>query len=170
MTVTLAQLEKHSEGQYEPWQSDKWKVLALPTIGGLKLPIELIEAVTPPFNVLQERAKNIASSEIYFANGTRPGQFSMEAASTARLHALRYFDTWQQMIQNPYTGGFRLPSTYKKNISCALYDPTGQLVVTIEVRNCWPASYDGLALARQSSNEPLVVQFKCDACRLIWST
>lgn len=169
MTVTLEQFERYSSGEYEPWMSDKWKVLAMPTINGIVLPPELIESVVPPFNTLQERAKNIASSEIYFANGTRPGQFSMECSNTARLHALKYFDTWMQAVQNPFTGGFRLPSTYKKNVSCALYDTTGKQILTIEVRNCWPVSYDGLPLGRQPESSPLQVQFKCDACRLIWS-
>lgn len=169
MTVTLEQFERYSTGEYEPWLSDKWKVVNLPTIGGLTLPAELIETVTPPFNVLQERAKNIASSEIYFASATRPGQLSMGVSNTARLHALKYFDYWMQLIQNPYTGGFRLPSTYKKNLGCELYDTTGRRILTIEIRNAWPLTYEGLNLTQAPESAPLQVQFKCEACRLVWS-
>lgn len=169
MTVTLEQLEMYSSGEYEPWLSDKWKVLDMPAINGLKLPAPLIETVGLPFNTLMDRPKSIASGEIYFANGTRVGQFTMGCALTSRLHSLRYFDTWMQMVQNPFTGGFRLPSTYKKNVSVGLYDTKGKLIVTAEVRNCWPTEFSGVEPATSPSLQPLTVQFKCDAFRLIWS-
>ena len=113
-----------------------------------------------------ERSKQIASTTIYLASASDPGSFTLEIAQTARLHGLRYFTAWRDLVQNPYTGGYRLPSEYKKNIAVTLFDTTGKPIATATVRNCWPVSYEGLSLARTADNQPGQVQMRAES--LVW--
>lgn len=164
--ITLEELEKYSSGEYEPWFENMWRVDKMPAIGKGSLPSPLVETVNLPLPTFGERTKQIASTTIYLASASDPGSFTLEVAQTARLHALRYFTDWQALVQNPYTGGYRMPSVYKKNISVTLYDTTGKPIVQATVRNCWPVSYEGLTLGRTQNNSPGQVQMRAEA--LIW--
>jgi hypothetical protein len=76
--ISLAELEAGSSGKYEPFLSHMWRVAQMPAIGGQSLPVTFVEGVSLPFPTFTERSKAVASTEIYLANGTRPGEFTMQ--------------------------------------------------------------------------------------------
>lgn len=164
--ITLDELEEYSSGEYEPWLSHMWAIDKMPDIGGVTLNRVLVEACNLPMPTFGERSKQIASTTIYLASASDPGSFTLEIAQTARLHGLRYFTAWRDLVQNPYTGGYHLPSVYKKNIAITLFDTTGKPIATATVRNCWPVSYEGLSLARTADNQPGQVQMRAES--LVW--
>lgn len=166
--ITLDEFESVYAGA-DPWLSFLWKIVEMPQIGGMSLPPALIEGVTLPIPAFVERAKNIASTEMFYAGGTSPGQFSMICGLDQKLRAMRYFDYWSQLIQNPYTGGFRLPSQYKKDVHAELYNNQGEVVCTCIVRNTWPQAVDGLNTGTDSTSPQLNVAFKSDAFLFKWS-
>lgn len=167
--ISLAELEAGSSGKYEPFLSHMWRVAQMPAIGGQSLPVTFVEGVSLPFPTFTERSKAVASTEIYLANGTRTGEFTMQVGIDQFQSAWRYFTDWMNLVQNPYTGGFRLPSVYKKHVPVSLYDVTGKVMVTATVRNCWPTGFNLGELGGAPSIQLGQVQFKCEALIPNWS-
>lgn len=169
MAVTLDELlDSNQPGLGDPMLSDKWRIVALPTIGGVSLSPLACEELDLPFPVYQETSKQIATVEVYFPKGTSLSGFSATFGLDHKAAVLRYADAWANLIQNPYTGGFRLPGVYKKNIEVALFDTKGTKVVTAVIRNCWPLGLSNLSLNGTGSRLMPVLQFQCDTQRLIF--
>lgn len=167
--VTLDDLQDSSQpGLADPFTTEKWRLLSLPAIGGVSLSPLACEEVELPFPVFQEKSKEIASTAIYFPQGSSVSGFSMMFGLDQKLAVLKYMQAWSSLIQNPYTGGYRLPSAYKKNLQIALYDIKGQVIATAEIRNCWPLGMQGLQLNGQGGRGMGTVQFQCDAQRLLF--
>lgn len=167
--VTLRELQDTSQpGLADPYTTEKWRILSFPSIGGVSLSSAACEEIEIPFPVFQVKSKEIASTSIHFPQGSSVEGFPAMFGIDQKAAVLRYFQSWSGLIQNPYTGGFRLPSVYKKNLQIALYDVKGNVIVTSEVRNCWPLGLQSLSLNGQGGRGMISVQFQCDAQRLIF--
>lgn len=166
--ITLEEFEDAYSGEFAPWQTHQWKVESFPMINGKRIPIALAEQVGLPYPQFTERSKNIGSTEIFYAGGSTVGAFSITFGLDQRWRAIRYISEWQELIQNPYTGGFRMPSQYKKDIIVGLYDSQGKRFASGTVRNCWPLGYDGPALDPTPALGQTTVQLKCDGFYITW--
>ena len=166
--ITLEEFEEAYAGEFAPWQTHQWKVEAFPLINGKRIPIALAESVGLPFPQFTERNKNVGSTEIFYAGGSNVGSFSITFGLDQRWRALRYIADWHEIIQNPYTGGFRMPSQYKKDIQVGLYDGQGKRFALATARNCWPLGADGPQLDSTPALGQTSAQFKCDGFYINW--
>lgn len=152
-----------AQGLGDPYQIDKWRILSLPTMGSVALSPLACEEVELPFSAYQERSREVATTSITMARSVSVSSFSTRWHMDHYMAILKYFTAWENLIQNPYTGGFRLPSVYKKNIDIGLYNLGGDLVHRHTLRNIWPQGPQGLSLTAAGGRGMLSVQFFIDA-------
>lgn len=167
--VTLDELQDSSQpGLADPFMLDKWRLLTLPTIGGVSLSPLACEEVGLPFPVFQQKTKEVATTSFSFPNSTSVEGFTAQFSLDQKLAVIRYYTAWQNLIQNPYTGGYRLPSAYKKILNVALYDNQGQQIMTQELRNVWPQGMQELSLNGTGGRGIISIQFECDVVRSLF--
>ncbi|MEG0373997.1 MAG: hypothetical protein RR672_00050 [Raoultibacter sp.] len=163
---TLDDLQDSSApGLDDPFMQDKWRVRSFPIIGGIALSAFACEEVDLPFSVYQQKTKEVATVAINTPQSSSVDGFAFIFGMDQKLAALKYFTAWQSLVQNPYTGGFRLPSAYKKNIIVELYDNQGQMIATQELRNCWPLGGQNLQLNGTGGRAVWSVQMALDVSR-----
>lgn len=163
---TLDDLQDNSApGLDDPFMQDKWRVRSFPVIGGISLSPFACEEVDLPFAVYQSKSKEVASVNINWPHGSSVDGFSFIFGMDQKLAALKYFNAWSELIQNPYTGGFRLPSAYKKNVIVELYDNQGTMIAEQQLRNCWPIGGQGLQLNGTGGRAMWSVQMALDVSR-----
>lgn len=164
MAVTYDEVFDDSQpGLSDPFQLDKWKILALPAIGSVTLSPYACEEIELPFSAYQERTREVATTSIALPRGVSVSSVTARFHVDQYLAVLKYFTAWENLIQNPYTGGFRLPSVYKKNIVIGLYTLDGTLAHRHTLRNIWPQGPQGLSLNPTGGKGELSVQFSLDA-------
>lgn len=167
--VTLTELRNAKEaGLADPFTTEKWRILSLPSMGGITLNPIACEEIDLPFPTFTEKSKEIASTQIHWPHATSVDGFGSMWGLDQKLTLMKYFQNWAALIQNPYTGGFSLPSAYKKRIQIALFDIKGEIIARSEVRNCWPVGMQPLALNGTGTRGTISVQWKCDVQRLIF--
>ena len=130
-----------------------WRVAAMPTIKG----IEGGTYTLPPLNV-----------ETITLPLPRQGVTQAEVAATTsylddKLTSLQYFIEWNKSIQNPYTGGFYLPSRYKKNFEVVLFDGGGKPTMTALLIGVWPNTIQEMELDATDDKHKINVSFSVDA-------
>ncbi|QYW03099.1 hypothetical protein pEaSNUABM13_00140 [Erwinia phage pEa_SNUABM_13] len=161
---TLADLQDTSApGLDDPFMLDKWRIREFPTMGGVSLSPFACEEVDLPFSVFQSKSKEVASVAINWPHGSSIDGFNLMFGIDQRLAVMKYFTAWQNLIQNPYTGGMRLPSAYKKNMFIELYDNQGKMVAAMQLRNCWPVGGQGIQLNGTGGRGVWSVQMQLDA-------
>lgn len=164
MAVKLEELQDPlAPGLGDPVLSDKWRILSFPKISEESLSPLACEELDLPFPVYQESTSERASTVLYFPKGSSIAGFNTTFGLDHKLAVIRYFTAWQNLIQNPYTGGYRLPSAYKKDITVGIYDTKGTLLCTSTMRNCWPLGLSNIQLNGQSTRLMQNIQFRCDA-------
>ncbi len=162
--VTLDELNDTSlVGNDDPYFLDKWRVDAFPNIGPVLLSPVACEEVSLPFSMMQQKTREIATTAVKWPKTSTVNSFSFRFHLDQKFAVVKYFQQWETLIQNPYTGGFRLPSVYKKNINITLYDNQGTAIHRHTIRNCWPLGIQELALTGQGGRGVLSVMFECDA-------
>lgn len=167
--VTLTELsDVQMPGLADPYTTEKWRIVSLPTIGGVSLSPLACEEIELPFPVFTAKSKEVASTQINWPQGSSVDGFSSQWGIDQKMAVLKYFQSWQNLIQNPFTGGFSLPSVYKKPIRVALYDIKGTVIATSEVRNAWPIGCQSLSLNGTGGRGMVSMQWKCDAQRILF--
>lgn len=167
--VTLTELtDASAPGLADPFTTEKWRIVSLPVIGGQNLSPLACEEIELPFPVYTEKSKEIASTQIHWPHGSSIDGFGSQWGIDQKAAVMKYFQNWQDLIQNPYTGGFRMPSVYKKHLRIALFDIQGKVIATSEVRSCWPVGMQSLSLNGAGGRGMISMQFKCDSQRLIF--
>ena len=166
--ITLDQLEHCWDQGDGPWLSHQWRVLEFPTIGGLKLDPILCEEIVLPLPTFGEREKSLGSGTLSLAATSSAGQLEMVFGLDNKFRALKYLNNWDLLIQNPYTGGFRLPSVYMKEISVGYFSGDGTQVARGVCRNAWPTTYSGIGGDRVPSDKPINASFKVTAFYWEW--
>jgi hypothetical protein len=166
--ITLDQLEHCWDQGDGPWLSHQWRVLEFPTIGGLKLDPVLCEEIVLPLPTFGERDKSLGSGTISLAATSSAGQLEMVFGLDNKFRALKYLNNWEHLIQNPYTGGFRLPSVYMKEISVGYFSGDGTQVARGVCRNAWPTTYSGIGGDRVPADKPINASFKVTAFYWEW--
>lgn len=167
--VTLTELmDASAPGLADPFTTEKWRIVSLPTIGGVSLSPLACEEIELPFPVYTEKSKEVASTQIHWPHGSSIDGFSSQWGIDQKAALMKYFQSWQTLIQNPYTGGFNLPSAYKKRLRVALFDIKGSVIATSEVRNVWPIGMQSLQLNGTGGRGVMTIQWKCDAQRLLF--
>lgn len=155
-------------GLDDPFMQDKWRVRSFPVIGNISLSPFACEEVELPFSVYQSKSKEVATVNINWPHGSSVDGFSLMFGLDQKLAAIQYFNAWQNLIQNPYTGGFRLPAVYKKNLVVELYNNQGTMIATQELRNCWPMGGQGLQLNGTGGRSVWSVQMALDVVRTVF--
>ena len=163
---TLDDLQDTSApGLDDPFMQDKWRVRAFPVIGDVSLSPFACENVDLPFAAYQTKTKEIATASINTPQSSSVDGFSLSFGLDQKLAVMKYFTAWQNLIQNPYTGGFRLPSVYKKNLIIELYDNQGTMIGEQQLRNCWPIGGQSLQLNSTGGRAVWSVQMALDVAR-----
>lgn len=167
--VTLDELLNDTEpGLADPHTTDRWRIRKFPSFGSTRISEVACEEVDLPFPIFQEKSKEVANTEIYFPGGTSISGFSCTFGLDQTAAIMKYVDAWSNTIQNPNTGGYRLPSAYKKNILVDLYNAKGEVIISAEIRNCWCMGMQNIQLNGQAARTMISVQFQCDTQRLIY--
>lgn len=161
--ITLDDLNKVSLGDYEPHTTERWKVLEFPVIGSSALESAIAESIDLPFPTFQDKSKPVASSQLYFASGSSVDGFTVTFGVDQKWRSVKYITSWTNLVQNPVTGGFRLPSAYKKNLQIGFYNLNNDLIVTAHVANCWPLGISNMAFNAEVARTMISVPFKCEA-------
>ncbi|AQT28611.1 putative tail tube protein [Erwinia phage vB_EamM_Yoloswag] len=168
--VTIDELQDSSQpGLADPFMLDKWRFLTLPQIGGVSLSPLACEEVGLPFPVFQQKSKEVATTSTSWPSATSVEGFTAQFSLDEKLAVIKYYTAWQNLIQNPYTGGFRLPSQYKKNLQVALFNTQGTQVMVHELRSVWPLGMQELTLNGTGGRGMISIQFECDVARPIFS-
>ncbi|QZE56331.1 hypothetical protein pEaSNUABM40_00135 [Erwinia phage pEa_SNUABM_40] len=157
--------DSSAPGLDDPFMQDKWRVREFPVIGNYTLSPFACEEVDLPFSVYQQKSKEVATVQINWPHGSSVDGFSLLFGLDQKLAVMKYMTAWQNLIQNPYTGGFRLPSAYKKNIIIELYDNQGQMVGEQQLRNCWPIGGQSITLNGTGGRAMWSVQMALDVSR-----
>ena len=145
-----------------------WRVAAMPTIKGIEggtytLPPLNVETITLPLPRQGVTQAEVAATTIYFADKGEIDQFNMICKEDDKLTSLQYFIEWNKSIQNPYTGGFYLPSRYKKNFEVVLFDGGGKPTMTALLIGVWPNTIQEMELDATDDKHKINVSFSVDA-------
>lgn len=168
--VTLDELQDSSQpGLADPFMLDKWRILTLPSISGVNLSPIACEEVGLPFPVFQQKTKEVATTSFSWPHATNVDGFTAQFGLDQKAAVIRYYTAWQNLIQNPYTGGMRLPSVYKKRLEVALFDNQGNQIMVQELRNVWPLGMQELSLNGTGGRGHISIQFECDVARSLFS-
>lgn len=161
--LNLDKLKQVHSGNREPLQSWKWYIKELPIIGGRTIPTSYCENINLPFAGFNTDSKEIAGTTVVFAGTSSIDGFEMQVYEDVSVSSIGYFLDWQSLVQNPATGGFRVPKYYWKNIDVVLMDNFNRDIATATLRNVWPVMISPIDLAQESNRVILSVQMACTA-------
>lgn len=166
MAVSYDELfDASANGLDDPYTLEKWRILDLPNVGPFMLSPLACEEVSLPFSIFQQKTREIATTSVSWPKAVSVSSFSARFHMDQKAAVLKYFGQWERLIQNPYTGGFYLPSRYKKNMTVALYDNAGVIIHQHELRNVWPQGVQELGLNGTGGRAVISIQFECDVVR-----
>lgn len=161
--LDLNKLKQVHSGYREPLQAWKWYVKELPIIGGRTLPTSYCEGINLPFAGFNTDAKEIAGTTVTFAGTSSIDGFEMRMYEDVSASTIGYFLDWQSLVQNPATGGYRLPRYYWKNFDVVLMDNFNRDIATATLRNVWPVMISPIDLGQSGDRVTLSIQMSCTA-------
>lgn len=170
-SVTLSDLGNKKQRSSNSLYKFLWRVPVMPTIQGVAEPVsgsyELpplnVEALTLPLPTQNVVDAQIAAATLFFADKSAIEQFNMVVKEDDMLTSLKYFTAWNHNIQNPYTGGFYLPSRYKKNIEVFLFNSQGEVVMSVWLKGVWPTNIENFELDNTDDKHKLNISMSVDA-------
>ena len=166
--VTFDELNSFLQEEYEPWLSNRWRVVEMPTINNFRLSALVVETLNLPMLGYEARTKHYGSSSMSFVGGQQIDGFSMTLLLDDGWNSVKYITDWFATMQNPNTGGFYLPSYYMKDIKVAIFNNKGEQIVTSTISNVWPLTIGAPELNPQSNKTTVNVEFKCFWQTLKW--
>lgn len=169
--VTLSDLSNEELRGKNSLYKFAWRVEAMPIISGVaspltgtyRLPPLNVEALTLPMPQQSVTEAVVSATTVYFADKHQIDQFNMTVKEDEYLSSLKYFTAWNHNIQNPYTGGFYLPSRYKKDIPVMLFDNQGREVMRAKLKGVWPNTIQQFELDNTDDKHKLNVSLSVDA-------
>ena len=151
------------EGEKEPLANWTWRVLDFPAFGSLRLDSRLVKSTSLPMPKFAPRSKTLGATTVTSAGMSEVDAFDLVIQESQQLDGLKYIVNWMNNVQNPDTGGYYLPSRYKKNLTIVLYDIKGTPIMNSTLKNVWPTTVGQWELNSESGFRELQVNFSCDA-------
>lgn len=147
-----------------PLLSWKWVLDQFPDIDGRRLPNFYCTSINLPFHQIEEKTKQVAATTIYLAGYSQIQSFDMELFEDDTAQTIDYFQAWQDLIQNPQTGGYFPAANYKRDLAVALLNTKSDTIATARLINCFPLGMQNLPLNYSGGDtvKPSV-NFACDA-------
>lgn len=169
--VTLSDLKNDVLRGNNSLYKFQWRVPVMPSINGVAEPVTgtyvlpplNVEALTLPMPRQNTVNAEIAAATLFFADKTEIEEFNMVVKEDDKMNSLKYFTAWNHNIQNPYTGGFYLPSRYKKNIEVYLFNSQGEVVMSAWLKGVWPNNIENLELDNTDGKHKLNIGMSVDA-------
>lgn len=151
----------HSEKGRQPMMQFKWIVIDFPTINGVKLPSSYFETVNLPFSGFALNTKEVATTNINFPGNSSFDSFELQMYEDEYMTTSLFIQDWKSLTQNPYTGGYRTPVHYWKNMRIGLMDSNNVIRTESVIRNCWPIMQSAITLNQENGRLMLNVQMSC---------
>ncbi len=143
----------------EPYWSYRWaaQIPGFETLyAGKPLYIEACDL--PVFRTFgQNSVVRGARTFSYAGPSEGPGQFSVSFYEDNELRILGMLVDWNDLIQDPATGDYNLPSIYKRDIDVALEDLKGNVIKTVRLLGSYPVSVTPYAL-QSTAAERVIAQ------------
>lgn len=166
--LALSKLKEMHKGSREPLQSWKWYLKAFPKIGNLVLPTSYCEELGLPFPQFAQNSKEFASTTVTFPGAISIDGFEMVLYEDQAASSMGYVQAWQSMIQNPYTGGYRVPAFYWRDLEAVLMDTRNNDIATAIIKNAWPLGMSSIQLNQAGAERVKIsVQMQCTACVIV---
>lgn len=162
--LQLSALKEIFSGQREPAMQWKWYIESFPDIGGRRLPPPYLESISLPMPMLNTDQKEIAATTVSFPGASSIDSFEMVLKEDVSLSSIGYVQDWQSLVQNPLTGGYRVPAVYWRDFSVKLIDTRNIVYATAEIRNAWPLGASQIQLDQSNEFLKINVQMNCTAC------
>ena len=147
----------------EPLPNWTWRIVSFPTFGSIELSPKMVKSCTLPLPKFSPRSKVVGATTVTSAGMSEVDAFDLVIQENQKVDGLNYINNWMANIQNPFTGGYYLPSRYKKNIDIVLYNVLGEPILEATLKNVWPTTIQSWELNSESGFRELSVNFACDA-------
>lgn len=167
-SVTLTDLHDVDQRSQSSLKKFAWRITNMPVIKGIdggsfKIPLLDIETISLPLPKQNVTEAQVAATTLYFADKSQLDQFNMSIKLDSDASNLQYFIEWNKNIQNPYSGGFYLPTQYKRVVEAELYNGKGEIVLSAVLKGCWPSTIEELTLDASDDSHKLNVSFSIDS-------
>lgn len=165
--LQLSKLKSLLSGDREPLMQWKWYVEEFPEIGGRRLPPPYAESVGLPLPSMSQNTREVAATTLHFPGSSSIDTFEMILYEDQSISSLSYIQDWQSLVQNPRTGGYRVPSIYWKNLQVKLLNNENGVAATALLRNVWPLGASPITLDNSPGSLKINAQFCCSACIIV---
>lgn len=147
-----------------PLLSWKWVLDQFPEIDGRRLPNFYCTSINLPFPQIAEKTKSVAATTVYLAGASQIQSFDMELFEDDTAQTIDYFQAWQDLIQNPQSGGYFPAANYKRNLKVALMNTKSEVIGEADLISCFPLGVQNLPLNHSGGDtvKPSV-NIACDA-------
>ena len=168
MKKTLELAKSLNTGDKTPLPKWLWKVETMPAFDGIGLDPEYVHQFALPFQQFDTGNQlEMAGVTLTFPGKVQTNGVSMLIHEDNKVRALKYITQWQSNIRNPITGGYFLPTRYKKNINVILHDNKGDPLAKASLRGVWPSAIQDWELVYNDDGfHQLSVQLEVDAAYL----
>lgn len=140
-------------------------------LGTVGLPWFYVEQATLPFRTTDTVSVYRAGHNVHFAGRYSVDNLTLGVYMDSGGNALKYLQYWEACKIAPTnmsnyatgSGGFLVPSMYKKPIYVYLLDPARLEIAIVQYVGCWPTNLDSLQLDSESSTRLVAnVNFSVD--------
>jgi len=168
MKKTLELAKSLNEGDKTPLPKWLWKVESMPAFDGVTLEPEYIQQFGLPFPKFDTGNQiEVAGATLTFPGKIDVSSVTMLIHEDNKVRALKYIFQWMSNIRNPVTGGYFLPSRYKKGINVVLHDNKGDPLAKASLRGVWPSAIQDWELVYNDDGfHQVSVQLEVDASYL----
>lgn len=165
MKKTLELAKTLNEGDKSPLPKWLWKIEALPEFDGKTLEAQYIHQCALPFPQFDTGSQiEVAGQTLTFPGRVQVNSFNMLIHEDNKVRAMQYILAWMNNIRNPVTGGYFLPSRYKKSLKVTLHDNKGEPIAHASLRGVWPSAIQDWELIYNDDGfHQISVQMEVDA-------
>lgn len=145
-------------GYGEPLLGFRWTIEDFPEFFGIKIPRQYCLETSLPTATMGTMTKQMGGTQITLPDVGEVSSFDIQFHEDQKGTTHKYLTAWNEHIQNPYSGGFYLPFTYKRDLWLQLQNNRGEVAIRVMLKGVWPTSLSPLSLNYNGSN---VVRWSC---------
>lgn len=168
MRKTLELAKTLNTGDKTPLPKWLWRIESLPVFDGVGLEPQYIHQCSLPFPKFDTGNQiEVAGATLTFPGKIQVDSFNMLIHEDNKVRALKYIMQWMGNIRNPVTGGYFLPTKYKKSLIVILHDNKGDPIAKASLRGVWPSAVQDWELVYNDDGfHQVSVQMEVDASYL----
>jgi hypothetical protein len=155
----------------DPLFSIDWTAHVIDNSNIEPIPSVYIEELQIPLIQVDNKPVYRSGYMLNYSGTVSTGNSTIKLYNDRSGRALRFAQSWLNLIHSQSTGNFGLPSEYKKTIRVYIRDTKQQAVYIIDMLGCWPTSINQSQLTGGAAELiPISMDLSVDRIRIDTST